>query len=352
MPELQQDARSKVPQFGARGGVGEVGFTKCLDSVRKGTKSELTVTPEPSDVPQLNRHMQTRMDPSTQADPAPSKSEPKREAQMVPPFGSWEGEDEAGFTQSFENVRKNNKIGHTVTPEPSSDAPPGVSEPPAKEGRSKLPHFGDWKEARKNKTAVPVPDPIKPQLNRDVNNRARPSTTVGTKFKADGRHQLSNASRGSNSSMATSETLSSSIHQKRGRLQQRPPAERGNQTPDKGTAIPAWGVWNTDPQQVEGFTGAFTRAKEERSFVNWGRIPLLDEDSIVARGLTLGRADNDDTYGGGKRLKVKPTDSNHQDVGQFGNASKSVPASTVGSETPFHDKTKLIQVSIISILEQ
>lgn len=35
--------------------------------------------------------------------------------------------------------------------------------------------------------------------------------------------------------------------------------------PERGTAIPAWGVWNTDPQQAEGFTGAFTRAKEERN---------------------------------------------------------------------------------------
>jgi len=30
---------------------------------------------------------------------------------------------------------------------------------------------------------------------------------------------------------------------------------------EKGAAIPQFGVWNTDPSQAEGFTGAFMRAK-------------------------------------------------------------------------------------------
>ncbi|XP_021864730.1 RPM1-interacting protein 4 isoform X2 [Spinacia oleracea] len=270
-PKGQQ---SKTPEFGAWDNGENVGYTEYFESKRKTKNGEPTAS---TNEPQLNRDMHPRKDP-------PSKPEAARA--KVPPFGGWENGGEGGYTQSFENVRKNNnKNGRTVTPEPSSDAPQlnrDVGEPaPAKEGRAKVPEFGGWNEgengaytayfenARKNKNAGPVPDPA------EVNNRARPSTGAGTKNKADDPQLRNNTSRGSNYSVATSEAPSrngkqntggqSPIQQKAGRLQQKPPASRGSQTPERGTAIPAWGVWNTDPQQAEGFTGAFTRAKEERN---------------------------------------------------------------------------------------
>lgn len=282
-PKGQQ---AKVPQFGAWENGENVGYTAYFENKRKGKNGEPTAS---QNEPKMNRDMQPRKDPPAQARPAPAKPEPQQEARSkVPQFGAWEGAGEAGYTQSFENVRKN-KNGRTVTPEPS-DAPQlnrDVNDPPTKEGRQKVPQFGAWEEgdnggvytayfenARKNKNAGPVLDPVDPQLNRDVNNRAQPPSAAGTKNKVDD-HQLRNASRGSASSVAVSDSSSrygkqnpgghSPIHQKAGKLQQRPPANRGSQTPERGAAIPAWGVWNTDPQQAEGFTGAFTRAKEERN---------------------------------------------------------------------------------------
>lgn len=287
--------QTKAPEFGAWDNGENVAYTEYFEKKRKPKNGE---TKSLANEPQMNRDMHPRKDPPSQARPAPLKQEPKQEARSkVPQFGSWEAGGEAGYTQSFENVRKNNKNGRTVTPEPSV-APQlnrDVSEPPAKEGRSKVPQFGGWNEgengaytayfenARKNKNAGPVLDPVEPQLNRDVNNRARQPTAVGTKNRIEDHHHLRNASRGSNSSVAKSETPQryvkqnpggqSPVHQKGGRLQQRPPAGRGSQTPERGTAIPAWGVWNTDPQQAEGFTGAFTRAKEERNTPPNSNIP-------------------------------------------------------------------------------
>ncbi|XP_057534760.1 RPM1-interacting protein 4-like [Amaranthus tricolor] len=285
----QKGQKSKVPQFGVWDDADNAGYTVYFENARKTKTGESIPT---HNEPQMNRDMHPRKDPPAQASQAPVKPESKQETRSkVPQFGGWEGGDEIGYTQCFDSVRKNNKNGRTVTPEPS-DAPKlnrDVDPPAKEESHSKVPQFGGWNEgeeaaytayfdnARQNKNA-PV---MEPQLNRDVDGRARLPTAGGVKFKADQRgnsiddYQLRNASKGSNFSSASSETgqrygkqnpgSHSPIHPKGGKLQQRPPAGRGSQTPERGAAIPAWGVWNTDPQQAEGFTGAFTRAKEDRN---------------------------------------------------------------------------------------
>lgn len=123
----------EVPQFGA---------SAYFENKRKDKNGEPTAS---QNDPKMNRDLHPRKDPSAEARPAPAKPVPQQEARSkVSQFGAWEGAGEAGHTQSFENVRKNNKNGRTVTPEPSN-APQlnrDVNNPPTKEGRPKVPQFG------------------------------------------------------------------------------------------------------------------------------------------------------------------------------------------------------------------
>lgn len=123
----------EVPQFGA---------SAYFENKRKDKNGEPTAS---QNDPKMNRDLHPRKDPPAEARPAPAKPVPQQEARSkVSQFGAWEGAGEAGHTQSFENVRKNNKNGRTVTPEPSN-APQlnrDVNNPPTKEGRPKVPQFG------------------------------------------------------------------------------------------------------------------------------------------------------------------------------------------------------------------
>ncbi|XP_048504286.1 uncharacterized protein LOC104899541 isoform X3 [Beta vulgaris subsp. vulgaris] len=123
----------EVPQFGA---------SAYFENKRKDKNGEPTAS---QNDPKMNRDLHPRKDPPAEARPAPAKPVPQQEARSkVSQFGTWEGAGEAGHTQSFENVRKNNKNGRTVTPEPSN-APQlnrDVNNTPTKEGRPKVPQFG------------------------------------------------------------------------------------------------------------------------------------------------------------------------------------------------------------------
>ncbi|KAL2933749.1 RPM1-interacting protein 4 [Bienertia sinuspersici] len=245
----QKGQPSKVPEFGAWENGDNVGYTAYFENKRKSKNGQPTSVPNE---PQMNRDIQPQPQPQTQnqTQNQTAKVEPQQQARSkVPPFGGWEvGEGDAGYTQSFDNVRKNNKNGRTVTPEPPSEAP-------NKEGRAKVPQFGAWEEgdsngggytayfenAAKNKNAKPVidPVPVEPQLNRDVINRTRPSAAAGTKNKADD-HHLRNGSRGSNASVGTSDSGNrhgkqnpggqSPIHQKAGAKLQPKHPNRGSHT--------------------------------------------------------------------------------------------------------------------------
>ncbi|XP_048504284.1 uncharacterized protein LOC104899541 isoform X2 [Beta vulgaris subsp. vulgaris] len=291
----------EVPQFGA---------SAYFENKRKDKNGEPTAS---QNDPKMNRDLHPRKDPPAEARPAPAKPVPQQEARSkVSQFGTWEGAGEAGHTQSFENVRKNNKNGRTVTPEPSN-APQlnrDVNNTPTKEGRPKVPQFGAWKEgdndgvytayfenARKYK-AGPVLDPVEPQLNRDVNNRAQ-SPTARTKYKADD-YQLRKAG------------------ERRAVLW----AKSGN---------------------LRSQTSSLDCKGESNELVNWARIPLLNEGMLAERAGALARADDPHVYGGSISLTTGKMGGNGNDVDQFGITSRVLPVSRARSKTAYRKEIKLLQ---------
>lgn len=272
---------SKVPKFGAWEG-GE-NYTVYFDNARKTKNNGQAINPND---PQENPAMSPQKGTRTQAPPTPSRAESQGQQTKVPQFGAWDSGDNVGYTVYFENARNTKTSGppkaeNTVKPEPQ-------------EGRSKVPQFGAWSEgenvaytayfdnARKNKSddgGLGGETHGEPQMNRDVADRARPPPPAnGPKARPEQRGIATKEEGGPvrNTSRDGSETphrggrqtpgMHTPQHPRAGKSQLTPAnASRGSQNSEKGTAIPQFGVWNTDPTKAEDFTGTFLRAREDRN---------------------------------------------------------------------------------------
>ncbi|KAL0389868.1 UNVERIFIED_CONTAM: RPM1-interacting protein 4 [Sesamum calycinum] len=173
----------------------------------------------------------------------------------VPKFGNWENEDNVPYTVFFDKARKN-RGGKMINPNdpqenpdmfPSSDPPPL---PPARPSRTR---------------------PEEP-IGRGA---VRPTTPEHRVSREDGDfRQFSNSparnenmgesyGRGSGSPAWEGKSHDSS-HGTAAKSRLRP--ARGDESPDKGAAVPRFGEWNeNDPQSAENFTHIFNKVREERN---------------------------------------------------------------------------------------
>ncbi|XP_021720076.1 uncharacterized protein LOC110687754 isoform X2 [Chenopodium quinoa] len=87
-------------------------------------------------------------------------------------------------------------------------------------------------------------------------------------------------------------------------------------------------------------------SEESRRLVNNARFPLLDDEELIAeRGRPLPK-----DYGGGMRLTVKQSDD--KVIGQTGIASRGFSTSTTGSTTPLQKKSNLMQSNVGATSEE
>ncbi|KAK4409193.1 RPM1-interacting protein 4 [Sesamum angolense] len=210
----------------------------------------------------------------------------------VPKFGNWENEDNVPYTVFFDKARKN-RGGKMINPNdpqenpdmfPSSDPPPLPSRTRPEEpiGRGAVrPTTPEHRVSREDGDFRQFSD--SPARNENMGNRttnesnyggrgqrparpARPSAGSDQSFDRSPLHphyQAKVTGRGSGSPAWEGKSHDSS-HGTAAKSRLRP--ARGDESPDKGAAVPRFGEWNeNDPQSAENFTHIFNKVREERN---------------------------------------------------------------------------------------
>lgn len=212
----------------------------------------------------------------------------------VPAFGNWESNDNVPYTTYFEKARKGRKDGKIINPNDPEENPElsdlaGRASPP----RAKPDHDEptvqppvrrqhDRRNSREDGELKQFADsPARDHMNRRVAGDSTPSRygrggetpkrttrpSAGAEYSVD-RSPLHPharvAGRGTMPSPAWEGKASyESSHGTPGRHKTR---ARGDESPDKGAAIPKFGDWNeNDPASADGYTHIFNAVREERN---------------------------------------------------------------------------------------
>lgn len=213
----------------------------------------------------------------------------------VPKFGNWENDDNVPYTVYFEKARKN-KGGKMINPNdpqenpdmfPDADPPPPAAAPPSQPRARPDEPNGRGAVGGRPERRVSTEDGEFQQLNNSGENHGqkaanessyggrgqragrptRPSAGSEQSFERSPLHphyQAKVMGRG-NGSPAWEGKSHDSSHGTPGRSKLRP-TSRGDESPEKGAAVPRFGEWDeNDPQSAENFTHIFNKVREERN---------------------------------------------------------------------------------------
>ncbi|KAI3461852.1 hypothetical protein Pfo_018515 [Paulownia fortunei] len=229
-------ARSNVPKFGNWENEDNVPYTVYFDKARKHRGGKMI---NPND-PQENPDMFTNIDPSppapAPAPPAKSRTRPEEPIGRgaVRPTPEHRVSMEDGDVRQFRNSPARGENTGQRTANESNYG--GQSQRPA---RSARPSAGSEQSFERS--------PLHPHYQA----------------KVTGRSSGSPAWEGKNYD---------SSHGTPGRSRLRP-TTRGDESPDKGAAVPRFGEWDeNDPQAAENFTHIFNKVREERN-TGAGNVP-------------------------------------------------------------------------------
>ncbi|XVF21361.1 hypothetical protein REPUB_Repub12eG0083800 [Reevesia pubescens] len=227
----------------------------------------------------------------------------------VPKFGNWESE-EVPYTAYFDKARQGRSGGKIVNPNdpqespdlhpnhvaptrapPASRAKPEVDEPvghgPARRaharGRSReegdFRQYADSPTRHDNVNRRASADFAPSRYGRGVSSgeapKRPPRSSIGSENsieKSPLHHQARVTGRGSMASTAwEGKTSYDSSHGTPGRSRMRP-STRGDESPDKGAAVPKFGDWDeNNPASADGYTHIFNKVREERN--SGGKVP-------------------------------------------------------------------------------
>lgn len=225
----------------------------------------------------------------------------------VPKFGNWESEENVPYTAYFDKARKagpGSKMINPNDPEENSDSvldnsssadlPPSKprvdSEDPSGKGSVRSTHElqksredGDPKNfvdspARQNNVGNKSAGDSAPRYGGhgvgSADPRRRPSRqSTGSEYSVE-RSPLHRQARapGKDSPSWEGKNSYDSSHGTPGRSRLRP-VNQGNETPDRGAAVPKFGEWDeSDPAAADGYTHIFNKVREERQ-VAAGQMP-------------------------------------------------------------------------------
>nr|AFK45254.1 unknown [Lotus japonicus] len=208
----------------------------------------------------------------------------------VPKFGNWDGEDNVPYTAYFDKARKDRTGTKMINPNdpeensdlvldnnlPPSKSKPGVdSEDPSGKGSARSTYEshrsmadGDPKQfvdspARQANDSAPR---YGGQGVGSADNRKRPSRqSTGSEYSIE-RSPLHRQAKtpGRDSPSWEGKSSYDSNHGTPGRSRLRP-VNRGDETPEKGAAVPKFGEWDvSNPASADGFTHIFNKVREER----------------------------------------------------------------------------------------
>ncbi|KAG8387279.1 hypothetical protein BUALT_Bualt02G0004900 [Buddleja alternifolia] len=198
----------------------------------------------------------------------------------VPKFGNWENEDNVPYTVYFDKARKNRggKMINPNDPEENADMFPDVDpSPPAPKPKTPERRVSGEEGDLRHFTNSPAQGENTGQRPSNESNyggrgqrAARPARQSGGSEQSFDRsplhphYQAKVAGRGSGSP-AWEGRSHDNTHGTPGRSRLKP-TTRGDESPDKGAAVPRFGEWDeNDPQAAENFTHIFNKVREERN---------------------------------------------------------------------------------------
>ncbi|XP_039021120.1 RPM1-interacting protein 4-like [Hibiscus syriacus] len=191
----------------------------------------------------------------------------------VPKFGTWESEGNVPYTAYFDKARQGRIGGMIVNPNDPQESPglhqdyvaptraPSASQPkPELDDRKQ---HADSPARNENVNRRPSGDSTPSRYGRGASSGEAPKrstrSSIGSENSIDKspvHHQARGAGRGSMASPGRSKMK---------------PSARGNESPDKGAAVPKFGDWDeNNPSSADGYTHIFNQVREERN--NGGKV--------------------------------------------------------------------------------
>ncbi|KAK7382692.1 hypothetical protein VNO80_01676 [Phaseolus coccineus] len=202
----------------------------------------------------------------------------------VPKFGNWDSGDNVPYTAYFDKARKGRTGAKIINPnDPEENSDLGLDNPSSEHLPPSKPRVSS--EDPSGKGSLHLEDDPKPFIdsparhdnvsNRSgsrshgvpsADNRRRPSMqSAGSEHSID-RSPLHRQARppGRDSPQWEPKNSYDNIQGTPGRSRLRQ-ANRGDETPDKGAAVPKFGDWDVNnPASADGFTHIFNKVREER----------------------------------------------------------------------------------------
>ncbi|XP_058093284.1 RPM1-interacting protein 4-like [Magnolia sinica] len=228
----------------------------------------------------------------------------------VPKFGNWESEENVPYTAYFDKARKG-RDGKLINPNDpqynseafSDNAPPVRAPPPAV-------------------AAAPQPKHERKSSKEDGEVRRLSEDSVGRRASSsDSPHQRDrgvNSGRGNRSSadhsplhphyqakIANKDGVSSPSWERKGSSERSHgfapntpgrsrlrPATRGDESPEKGAAVPKFGDWDeNNPASADGYTHIFNKVREEKQ-IGSAKVPIMPTESSYHNGQKRDNADS------------------------------------------------------------
>uniref|UniRef100_A0A0D9XA04 RIN4 pathogenic type III effector avirulence factor Avr cleavage site domain-containing protein n=1 Tax=Leersia perrieri TaxID=77586 RepID=A0A0D9XA04_9ORYZ len=210
----------------------------------------------------------------------------------VPKFGNWDNDGNVPYTLYFENARKGKVAGagagkiinpndplenpdafsSFATPSPSRDAPPppyagsspyhrhaaAAGETPARRGRTSGGGGGGYSVEQS-----PSPSPLHPYSQSRAADYSVESAAAAGGLVANSRAKG---------------------------------APRGNETPTRGSAVPRFGDWDSNPASADGYTHIFNKVREEKQ-TQAGKPPgIAGKDGAAGHGGNVSKQHLEDDY--------------------------------------------------------
>ncbi|XP_062190899.1 RPM1-interacting protein 4-like isoform X2 [Phragmites australis] len=220
----------------------------------------------------------------------------------VPKFGNWDNDGNVPYTVYFENARKGKGAGgKMINPNDPAENPEAFSvaapSPNRSEGGSAA---APPRHERRPSDAPPLsPNPYagspyhrhaggEPPRRGSGGGGGR--TGGGYSVEQSPLHPYSHSSKADYSENGGYGLVANSVERSRAKG-----GSRGNETPTRGSAVPRFGDWDSNPASADGYTHIFNQVREEKQS-QAGKPAAFDKDA--ARG--NGAKQHDDGYASSK----------------------------------------------------
>lgn len=204
----------------------------------------------------------------------------------VPKFGNWDNDGNVPYTVYFENARKGKGGGKMINPNDPVENPEAFSvaapSPNRSEGQGRPapPTSPPPHHERRPSDAPPLsPNPYagSPYHRHAGGEPPRRGAGGGGGYSVEQSpsplHPYSQYSRADYSESGGYGLVANSVERSRAKG-----GTRGNETPTRGSAVPKFGDWDSNPASADGYTNIFNKVREEKQ-IQVGKPPGFDKDA-------------------------------------------------------------------------